>query len=113
MTRRNTKELRPGQRSQRGKVFWRFLFFSLALCEHALLSTAVAQKVDTLIPVHDPVLIRQGDTYYLFATGNGISTWVSPDLKSWKRMRPVFSGPPRWAVEAVPGFRGHIWAPDI
>jgi arabinan endo-1,5-alpha-L-arabinosidase len=28
-------------------------------------------------------------------------------------MEPVFSSPPEWALEAVDGFRGHIWAPDI
>ena len=26
---------------------------------------------------------------------------------------PVFAAPPAWAVAAIPGFKGHIWAPDI
>lgn len=64
-------------------------------------------------PVHDPVLIKQGSTYYLFATGMGIAVWSSADLKNWKKEKPVFSQPPAWAVAAVPGFAGHIWAPDI
>ncbi len=63
--------------------------------------------------VHDPVMIRQGDTYYLFCTGFGISFFSSKDLKQWKKEKPVFASAPQWAVEAIPGFKGHIWAPDI
>lgn len=65
------------------------------------------------ISVHDPVMAKQKDTYYIFCTGRGISVWSSTDMKEWKREQPVFSEPPKWAVEAVSGFRGHIWAPDI
>jgi arabinan endo-1,5-alpha-L-arabinosidase len=65
------------------------------------------------IPVHDPVIIQQDSSFYIFATVMGISTWRSADMKNWKREKPVFSSPPRWAVAAVPGFKGHIWAPDI
>jgi len=63
--------------------------------------------------VHDPVLIQQNNTYYLFCTGNGISVLSSTDMKTWKREAPVFARPPQWAVDIIPGFRGHIWAPDI
>lgn len=68
---------------------------------------------DTLIPVHDPVVIRQDSTYYIFCTGQGISTFSSTDMKHWKPLKPVFSKAPQWAVDAIPSFRGHIWAPDI
>jgi arabinan endo-1,5-alpha-L-arabinosidase len=64
-------------------------------------------------PVHDPVMIKQGDTYYLFATGPGIAVWSSPDRNTWKREKPVFEQAPAWSVAAVPGFKNHIWAPDI
>ena len=33
---------------------------------------------------HDPVMTKQGDTYYLFATGQGVSVMSSKDLKTWK-----------------------------
>ena len=65
------------------------------------------------IRVHDPVMIKQNDTYYLFCTGRGISVFSSPDMKNWKKEDPVFDAPPAWAVEAIPTFKGHIWAPDI
>lgn len=63
--------------------------------------------------MHDPVLTRQGSTYYLFATGRGVAVWSSPDRQTWTAERPVFATPPAWAVSAVPGFKDHIWAPDI
>jgi arabinan endo-1,5-alpha-L-arabinosidase len=65
------------------------------------------------VPVHDPVMIKEGSTYYLFATGMGISVFSSTDLKSWTKQPPVFSEAPAWAVDAVPGYKGHTWAPDI
>ncbi|GAC1374111.1 MAG: arabinan endo-1,5-alpha-L-arabinosidase [Hymenobacter sp.] len=74
---------------------------------------AAAQPAPAAIPAHDPVLIRQEGTYYLFCTGPGISVWSSADRKTWKAEKPVFAAPPAWAVAAVPGFKGHVWAPDI
>ncbi len=68
---------------------------------------------DTLPPVHDPVIIKQESTYYIFCTGNGINVFSSKDMKHWKQEKPVFDNPPKWALDAVPGFKGHIWAPDI
>jgi arabinan endo-1,5-alpha-L-arabinosidase len=65
------------------------------------------------ISVHDPVMIRHDSTFYLFCTGMGIDCWSSADLKTWKKEKPVFKNPPEWAVNSVPGFKGHIWAPDI
>ncbi|WP_295769148.1 family 43 glycosylhydrolase [uncultured Mucilaginibacter sp.] len=67
----------------------------------------------TNIGVHDPVMIKQDSVFYLFCTGNGISMWTSQDMVHWHQEKPVFAQAPEWAVEAVPGFKGHIWAPDI
>jgi arabinan endo-1,5-alpha-L-arabinosidase len=65
------------------------------------------------VPVHDPVIMRQGDTYYLFGTGAGIAVHSSKDLKTWQQEPPVFERAPEWTFTAVPGFKGRIWAPDI
>jgi arabinan endo-1,5-alpha-L-arabinosidase len=58
-------------------------------------------------------MIREGDMYYLFGTGMGISVFSSRDMKSWTKEKAVFDSAPAWAVAAIPGFKGHIWAPDI
>ena len=63
--------------------------------------------------VHDPVMIRQDSTYYVFSTGWGITAFSSKDRKHWHQQSPVFAKAPAWAVQAIPGFKGHIWAPDI
>ena len=69
-------------------------------------------------PVHDPSIIRQGDTYYVFSTdqpgggGQQIPWRFSKDLRQWQKGGYVFSDLPAWASDAVPGTEG-IWAPDV
>ncbi|MGB3775095.1 MAG: arabinan endo-1,5-alpha-L-arabinosidase [Leeuwenhoekiella sp.] len=65
------------------------------------------------IRVHDPVAIKQGDTYYIFCTGKGISVFSSPDLKNWEREPQVFTEEPVWADDVAEEFNNHIWAPDV
>ena len=33
--------------------------------------------------VHDPVMAKEGDTYYIYATGMGIQQMTSKDRKTW------------------------------
>jgi arabinan endo-1,5-alpha-L-arabinosidase len=64
--------------------------------------------------VHDPsTIIKDGDHYYVYATGRGIRVKSSPDLIHWTERPHVFSEPPAWTKTAVPGFHGYFWAPDI
>lgn len=86
------------------RLFILIIFLSLKLS---------AQEYTTDISVHDPVMIEQGGTYYLFSTGWGIAVWSSRDRNTWKKEGPVFAQAPEWAVKDIPGFKGHIWAPDI
>ncbi|WP_215224400.1 arabinan endo-1,5-alpha-L-arabinosidase [Echinicola shivajiensis] len=65
------------------------------------------------ISVHDPVMIQENGTFYLFCTGRGIAVWSSKDKEDWSREEPVFPEAPSWAKEVVPDFKNHIWAPDI
>lgn len=39
--------------------------------------------------------------------------YSSRDMKQWNKEKPVFDTAPLWAVNTIPGFKGHIWAPDI
>ena len=77
-----------------------------------------ARMAGDLAPVHDPAIIKQGDTYYLFSTtqesdgGGLIHIRTSTDLVNWKRSGAVFDRMPDWTKRTVPGTVG-IWAPDV
>lgn len=64
--------------------------------------------------VHDPVIIRGEDAYYLFSTGMGVSTRKSLNLVEWEATTPtsVFGRLPEWARTAIPN-QMDAWAPDI
>lgn len=64
-------------------------------------------------PAHDPAIIKEGDWYYLFTTGPGITIQRSRDLVSWAVVGSVFRTPPDWTYKEVPRFDGTVWAPDI
>ena len=78
-----------------------------------LLAGSVATGSAAQVSIHDPVMARQGDTYYLFSTGPGITFYSSTDLRTWRRRGRVFPGEPAWAKQVAPSFNGHLWAPDI
>lgn len=69
-----------------------------------------------LTGLHDPVMIRQGDTYHVFGSGGwwgkpGPSWRTSRDLATWVDNDQPF-GVPAWAKAAIP--KGdNVWAPDI
>ncbi|TXK38003.1 arabinan endo-1,5-alpha-L-arabinosidase [Pontibacter qinzhouensis] len=67
------------------------------------------------LKVHDPVMIKQGDTYYVFATGRGISIKTSKDRVNWLNAGRVFDSTslPAWHRHDIPDQNGHLWAPDI
>ena len=64
--------------------------------------------------VHDPVMAMEDGTYHLFVTGMGIQHLTSKDRRTWTvRPEPVMSVIPKWTHDSVPGFRNHVWAPDV
>jgi arabinan endo-1,5-alpha-L-arabinosidase len=63
---------------------------------------------------HDPVMMRQGNTYYLFYTGSRIPIRQSTDMHEWRSAGSVFASVPSWITTVVPKFTGSsLWAPDI
>lgn len=71
----------------------------------------------TIRQIHDPVVIKEGDSYYLFCTHGGIYVRKSTNLLDWERPFPPSVFPPTnapdWTQELVPGSNNDIWAPDI
>lgn len=78
-----------------------------------LLAAGAAPAQGRQVSIHDPVMAKQGDTFYLFSTGPGITFYSSKDLQTWTRRGRVFPGEPAWAKQVAPSFNGHLWAPDI
>ena len=69
------------------------------------------------LAVHDPVIIKEKDTYYVFCTGGGqrggiIPIRCSTNLLHWTLCGSVFDLLPQWATNEIPRARG-AWAPDI
>src|SRR5436305_13108977 len=62
--------------------------------------------------VHDPVMLKEGNTYYLLSTGQGIPIRCSQDMLVWESAGRVFDSYPEWVGQAVPNVRG-LWAPDV
>ena len=103
------------------QTFMKTILFTLALV--AICQTATAQgarnfrqgSFTTETPtVHDPVMAKEGNTYYIYATGMGIQQMTSQDRKTWTVSRnPVMTVIPGWTTDSVPGFSNHVWAPDV
>ncbi|WP_297892053.1 arabinan endo-1,5-alpha-L-arabinosidase [Shewanella sp.] len=75
----------------------------------ATLGQASAEQVS----IHDPVMAKEAEQYYLFSTGPGITYYSSKDKVHWTLAGRVFETEPSWAREIASGFNGHLWAPDI
>ena len=71
-----------------------------------------------LYPVHDPCIIKAGDTFYVFCTTPRmdlpaqIPWYNSTDLMHWERGGQVLPEVPAWAKQEVPQTT-ECWAPDI
>lgn len=86
----------------------------IALLFILLLSIAsFSSAQDRSVMTHDPVMIKEGDTYYLFHTGRGVSVQSSKDMITWNEEPRVFEETPAWVLKTIPKFRGSMWAPDI
>lgn len=93
-----------------------FFFVVASIC-----MSAVSFAQDTINPlkgdirVHDPVMIKEGDTYYIFHTGKGVAIKTSKDRIHWQKAGSVFSSEnlPAWHKKDIPNQDGSLWAPDI
>src|SRR5271156_6820660 len=64
--------------------------------------------------IHDPsTIVKDGNRFYVFATGWGIRIKSSPDLIHWENGDSVFNLAPAWPTKVVPNFFGNMWSPDV
>jgi arabinan endo-1,5-alpha-L-arabinosidase len=62
--------------------------------------------------VHDPVMVHEGNQYYVYSTGGLIPFICSKDKVTWEFCGRVFQDNPAWTMKINPGLVD-IWAPDI
>ncbi len=78
--------------------------------------SASAPRAATVDPgdnhVHDPMMVRQGRTYYVFFTGGGLQIITSTNMMTWHYAGTVFDTIPSWVPDAV-GPLTDLWAPDV
>lgn len=100
-----------GSRLRIGALVW----FAAVLCSAAQQIVSVHGETNS---VHDPSIIKAGETWYLFSTTTGRSSdgelpvRCSQDLHEWKRCGNVFDHIPQWIEQESPGTK-NLWAPDI
>ena len=63
--------------------------------------------------IHDPVIIREGDTWYAFGTGYSLSVYKSEDGTRFKDNGFVFLFNPDWHKQYANPADDSLWAPDI
>ena len=77
-----------------------------------------AIKLDgDIVGAHDPSMMREGTTYYVFTTGRApsggqLAIRCSTDLSHWRFCGQVFDGVLAWIHQRSPETRD-LWAPDI
>lgn len=92
-----------------------FLICAITVCfSHVVYPQKRARHGETREPmVHDPVMAKERDKFYLYFTGWNVSAMSTKDMKTWYYEQDVFRNPPHWAMDSVPGYKGHTWAPDV
>ena len=81
------------------------LLIPLAAASQRLSSRPPLELQGDVRQVHDPTIIKDGDTFYLFSPRAGIAVRCSKDLVEWRLCGDVFAHLPGWAVTDVPGLR--------
>lgn len=71
-----------------------------------------------LYPIHDPCIIKAGDTFYVYCTTPRMDTpaqipWYhSKDLLHWEKGGDLLPGLPAWVKQDIPDTEA-CWAPDV
>jgi arabinan endo-1,5-alpha-L-arabinosidase len=94
----------------------------LAACARAAKAPAI--KAPAVLQgdfrTHDPSIIRQDSTYYVFSTGDErglnhgtIQIRRSTDLANWQLVGTIFPDIPEWIGNELGDVPPNLWAPDI
>jgi arabinan endo-1,5-alpha-L-arabinosidase len=119
--------LRVARKKRTNSLFNRAIFAIAALlCVHIVAGASpqnepsvphALQVEGDVEGVHDPSIIKEGTTWFLFGTATEqapegqLPIRCSNDLHHWKRCGYVFQGIPEWIKQASPKTKD-LWAPD-
>jgi arabinan endo-1,5-alpha-L-arabinosidase len=70
-----------------------------------------------ITPVHDPAVIKERDTYYVFSTGGTTGQGIIPirtskDMHKWQMSGYALRALPDWVRREIPQ-APNAWAPDV
>lgn len=65
------------------------------------------------IDVHDPVMAKEGNRYYIYHTGVNIPVKTSTNMVNWSNAGVCVNENGTWHRDLAPDRAGNIWAPDI
>jgi arabinan endo-1,5-alpha-L-arabinosidase len=63
---------------------------------------------------HDPTIIKEGNTWWVFSTGPGLQVKFSPDGLNWTQGVQIFASELSWWRTYAPTMgQNDVWAPDV
>jgi arabinan endo-1,5-alpha-L-arabinosidase len=87
------------------------LSFAAAIVSSA---SAASWSLTGSLGTHDPSIIKEGSTWWIFETAPGIGVKYSSNGTAWTQGVKLFASKPSWWSTYVPGQSGtDVWAPDI
>lgn len=96
------------------KLVWLPCFTALLWLDCVCLEAVPPGEAARRSFVHDPSsIVECNGTYWSFSTGQLLVSRHSTNLLDWQNGPAVFTHAPAWVTNAVPGNRGHFWAPDV
>jgi arabinan endo-1,5-alpha-L-arabinosidase len=115
---RNTKIMKLHNRGARFLTIGVMLVSAMSAQGQSAVSPHIYHVEGDVEGVHDPSIIKQGGTWYLFGTATEkgphaqLPMRCSNDLEHWKRCGAVFAAIPDWIQKESPETKD-LWAPDI
>jgi arabinan endo-1,5-alpha-L-arabinosidase len=97
------------------KIVIKILFLCLVALFVGVSSVPAATwSLSGSLGVHDPGIAKEGNTWYVFYTGQGIGRKTSSNGLAWSQMSQVFGSGLSWWKTYVPENSGNdVWAPEI
>lgn len=75
---------------------------------------AATWPVTGSLGIHDPSIIKDGNTWWLFSTGRGTPIKFSANGIAWTQGTPLFASEKSWWRTYAPNMKSlDVWAPDI